>query len=76
MIAATAAGIVPSLGAGSQLFAPKVRLLEPDPKRIAVYEHTFGDYQRLTAALRPIMCDTADGGSGAAGARGPFRVVR
>lgn len=77
VIAATAAGIVPSLGAGSQLFAPKVRLLEPDPKRIAVYENTFGEYQRLTAALRPIMCDTADGGSGsAAGGRGPFRVVR
>lgn len=77
VIAATAAGIVPSLSAGSRLFAPRVRPLEPDPKRIAVYEQTFADYQRLTAALRPIMCDTVDGDSGpVAGVRGPFRVVR
>ncbi|MGV9799816.1 FGGY-family carbohydrate kinase [Mycobacterium sp. NPDC003449] len=77
VIAATAAGIVPSLGAGSQLFAPRVRLLEPDPKRIAVYEQTFGDYQRLTAALWPIMCDTTDGGAGAnPDTRPPFRLVR
>lgn len=78
VIAATAAGIVPSLGAGSQLFAPRVRMLEPDPKRIAVYEQTFGEYQRLTEALRPIMCDAADnGGPGPdVGTRGPFRVVR
>ncbi|WP_166904543.1 ribulokinase [Mycobacterium sp. DL440] len=75
VIAATAAGIVPSLGAGSRLFAPRVRLLEPDPKRTAVYEQTFGDYQRLTAALRPIMCDTAEGNAGPIGG-GPLRVVR
>ncbi|MCV7065481.1 sugar kinase [Mycolicibacterium farcinogenes] len=75
VIAATAAGIVPSLGAGSRLFAPKVRLLEPEPKRMAVYEETFGDYQRLTAALRPIMCGTADGDARIAGG-GPLRVVR
>lgn len=33
VIAATGAGIVPSLTAGSRLFAPRVRMLEPDPKR-------------------------------------------
>ncbi|OBB23758.1 sugar kinase, partial [Mycolicibacterium peregrinum] len=75
VIAATAAGIVPSLRAGSRLFAPRVRLLEPDLKRTAVYEQTFGDYQRLTAALRPIMCDAADGNAGPVGG-GPLRVVK
>ncbi|MBU8831755.1 FGGY-family carbohydrate kinase [Mycolicibacterium goodii] len=77
VIAATGAGIVPSLTAGSRLFAPRVRMLEPDLKRSALYERTFDDYQRLTAALRPIMCDTVDGSSEApAGARPSFRVVR
>jgi ribulose kinase len=59
-IAATGAGIVPSLDDGAHLFAPRVKILEPDPARVAVYEETYVDYQRLTAALRPLMHDCAE----------------
>ncbi len=60
VIAATAAGVAGSLHDGAQLFAPKVRVIEPDPERIALYQSTFEDYQRLTAILAPFMHDSAD----------------
>jgi ribulose kinase len=58
-IAATAAGITSGLDEGAHLFAPQVKILEPDAARTAVYEETYVDYQRLTAALRPLMHDHA-----------------
>lgn len=60
VIAATAAGVTASLDEGSALFAPTVKLLEPDTERIAVYQQTFEDYQRLTGLLGPFMRDSAD----------------
>ncbi len=60
VIAATGAGVTRSLDEGSGLFAPQVRLIEPDPSRIPVYQNTFEDYQQLTAMLRPFMCDSTD----------------
>ena len=60
VIAATAAGVAGSLHDGAQLFAPKVRMIEPDLDRIALYQSTFEDYQRLTAILAPFMHDSAD----------------
>lgn len=66
VIAATAVGVAGSLHDGAQLFAPKVRLVEPDPDRITLYQSTFEDYQRLTAILQPFMHDSADRLAGAA----------
>ncbi|AHC25180.1 MULTISPECIES: FGGY-family carbohydrate kinase [Mycobacteriaceae] len=60
VIAATAAGVTGSLDEGSALFAPTVRILEPDPARIALYQNTFGEYQRLTEIMAPFMRDSAD----------------
>lgn len=60
VIAATAAGVTGSLHEGAQLFAPKIRMIEPDAERIALYQATFEDYQRLTAILAPFMHDSAD----------------
>lgn len=60
VIGATAAGVTSSLHDGAQLFAPKVRVIEPDRDRIEVYQRTFEDYQRLTAILAPFMHDSAD----------------
>ncbi|WP_395307071.1 FGGY-family carbohydrate kinase [Mycobacterium sp. AMU20-3851] len=66
VIAAHAAGVTTSLDEGSALFAPTVRVLEPDTTRIPVYERTFAEYQRLGEILRPFMQDNADAVSGRA----------
>ncbi|MGU3500333.1 FGGY-family carbohydrate kinase [Mycobacterium sp. C31M] len=60
VIAATAVGATASLDEGSALFAPTIRVLEPDTARVPVYQRTFEDYQRLTALLQPFMHDSAD----------------
>ncbi|MDZ7886311.1 MAG: hypothetical protein U5N53_26930 [Mycobacterium sp.] len=46
---------------GAQLFAPDVRVIEPDPDRIALWPGaSFEGYQRLTAILAPFVHDSAD----------------
>ena len=60
VIAATGAGHVASLDEGAALFAPRTRVLEPDPGRHAVYRQAYDDYVGLLHTLAPVMHESVD----------------
>lgn len=75
-IAATGAGVTRSLVEGSRLFAPRVRVLEPDRQRVPVYQDTYADYRRLTAMLQQFMQDSARPAAGTPAVSTPIEMTR